>query len=256
MRNIRILMGNDDGIESIGLQMLARELAAFAEIIIVAPDRERSSSSSSLTLRRKLYLKQHNIGNSDIEAYSFSGMPADCAKFALGYLLAERLPDLIISGINNGYNCGSDAIYSGTVAVAMESVFYDIPALAVSGENFDREFLERAVPFTCELVQKIFIEESYRGLLNLNIPNVPDVGWDRLVVCKQGLQEYTNAISRGVDEEGKAYYSIAGKALPGGEPGDDVHALYQGYCTLTPLHWSQTATARLEDLQSCLTKIR
>ncbi len=254
MKKTKIFMSNDDGIEAAGLQMLARELSSIADIVIVAPDRECSSSSSGLTLRQRLYLEKINTGNPAIEAYSFTGKPADCSKFALGYLLRDRMPDLIVSGMNNGYNSGSDVIYSGTVAAALEAIFYDIPALAVSGKNFDREFLERAVAFVREFIEYVFFKKKYEGILNLNIPNIEDIGWEKLKVRPQGLQTYENAISEQKDEEGKVYYRLAGRALPDADDDNDVYRLYRGYLTVTPIQWRQTAENKLDELRNICKK--
>lgn len=239
MDRITILMGNDDGIESIGLQMLANALSAFANVIIVAPDRERSSSSSALTLRQQLFLEKKEMDNPYIEAYSLTGTPADCMKFALGYLLINRKPDLIVSGINNGYNCGSDAIYSGTIAAALEGVFYHIPGMAISAENFDSIFLERAVEFACDLLKELLSIGQWSGVLNLNIPNIPVLSRDDIAVCTQGLLHYRNAIEEWVKEDGRVGYRIAGEAIMKGSPGDDIEALAHRKPAITLLQWSQ-----------------
>lgn len=236
---MHILMTNDDGIEAPGLRLLARELATLGRVTVVAPDRERSSSSSSLTLRQRLYLREIPSGPPNLRLYSFTGSPADCSKFALGYLLRDDLPDLLVAGMNNGFNLGSDVVYSGTVGAAREGLFAGIPSLAVSGTNFAEEFLERAIPFVKHFVEEVYIRHGYRGLLNLNIPNIPAIDREHVRVCPQGLQQYTNAIDEAVDEMGRIYYRVAGSALPDSAAEDDVYYGHRGYITVTALGWRQ-----------------
>lgn len=252
---MHIFMTNDDGIHAIGIQRLARELAKYiGRVTVVAPDRERSSCSSSLTLRERLYLKEYFPGVVGLTAYSFTGTTADCAKFGLAYLLADDPPDLVVSGMNNGYNSGSDVIYSGTVAGALEGHLLKIPSLAVSGTYMDEEFLERAVPFVREFIRRVFVDGAYHGLLNLNIPDIPDIGWDKLKVCRVGQQHYRNAISPLLDEEGQIYYHVAGEYVTTGEPDTDVHWLHQGYLTVVPLQWETTAVDQLPQVEKITRK--
>jgi len=247
---MHIFMTNDDGIQAIGIQRLARELAKhIGRVTVVAPDRERSSCSSSLTLRERLYLKEYFPGVANLTAYSFTGTTADCAKFGLAYLLEDDKPDLVVSGMNNGYNSGSDVIYSGTVAGALEGHLLGIPSLAVSGTYMDEEFLERAVPFVRDFVQRVFVESRFDGLLNLNIPDIVDIGWERLKVCRVGQQHYRNAISPLLDEDGQIYYHVAGEYVTTGAPDTDVHWLHQGYLTVVPLQWETTAAAKLPEVE-------
>lgn len=246
---MRILLSNDDGIHARGLQCLARSLSGLGEVVIVAPDRERSSSSSALTLRQKLYLEEHPWGIPNVTAYSFTGMPADCTKFALSYFMQDEMPDLVVAGMNNGYNSGSDVIYSGTVAAALEGIFHGIPALAVSGPSFDEEFLERAIPFVRNFIETIYIQGKYTGLLNLNIPNIENIGWPNLKVCRQGLQDYVSAISEQIDDQGRPYYWVAGKPAVPDSGDDDVYWLHRGYLTVTPLHWLQEDISAMEGLK-------
>lgn len=252
---MHIFMTNDDGIGAIGLQRLARELAKhIGRVTIVAPDRERSSCSSALTLRERLYLKEQFPGVANLTAYSFTGTPADCAKFGLGYLLADDPPDLVVSGMNNGYNSGSDVIYSGTVAGALEGHLQKIPSLSVSGTHMDVAFLERSVPFVREFIRTVFVDGRFDGLLNLNIPDIPDIGWEHMKVCRVGQQHYRNVISPLLDEEGQIYYHVAGEYITTGEPDTDVHWLHQGYVTVVPLQWETTATNRLPEIKKIIEK--
>ncbi|MCI5837111.1 MAG: 5'/3'-nucleotidase SurE [Veillonellaceae bacterium] len=246
---MHIFMTNDDGIEARGLRWLARELTALGRVTVVAPDRERSSSSSSLSLRQRLYLREIHSGQPNLQLYSFTGSPADCSKFSLGYLLRDDLPDLIVSGMNNGFNLGSDVVYSGTVGAAREGLFAGIPSLAVSGTNFAEEFLERAIPFIKHFVETMYMGQGYRGLLNLNIPNIPAIDWEHVRVCPQGLQQYTNAVDEATDEMGRVYYRVAGSALPDSDRKDDVYYGHRGYITVTALGWKQELPQEEENLR-------
>ena len=249
---MHIFMSNDDGIEARGLRMLARNLVDLGEITLIAPHQECSSSSSALTLRERLYLKEEHTGEPRFKAFSFTGRPADCAKFGISYWLQDTPPDLVVSGINNGYNVGSDVTYSGTVAVAIEGHYEKIPSLAVSGQTFDEEFLERAVPFVRDFIQKVFVEGKYPGLLNLNIPNIPEIDWHHVKVCRQGLQFYENAITSAVDENGQIYYRVKGRALPDSDQEDDVYFLHRGWITVTPLTWYQGADQEIGAVEDML----
>ena len=137
---MHILLTNDDGVQAQGLQVLKRELAKFGyTLTVVAPSGQRSAASHSLTIRKALYSRDVTEPGSAIREIAVSGTPVDCVKMALEYFLKDHKPDLIISGINDGYNLGSDVLYSGTVSAAMEGPYYQVPAIAVSMLNMTED---------------------------------------------------------------------------------------------------------------------
>ena len=228
---MRILLSNDDGYFAPGLAALAEGLAPLGEITVVAPERDRSGASNSLTLDRPLSL--HRAHNGFLYV---NGTPTDCVHMAVTGLL-DFEPDLVVSGINNGSNMGDDTLYSGTVAAATEGYLLGIPAIAVSlvGKEFDhyasaarvaRELVERlaAAPFGAPV------------LLNVNVPDVP---YDRITgyeVTRLGRRHKAQPVVAGKNPRGETVYWVgpAGAAREAG-PGTDFHALERGAVSITPL---------------------
>lgn len=249
---MHILVSNDDGIAAPGMLELSRALPRDWRVTIIAPDCERSASSHMLTINQRLYLKELPSELDNISCYSFSGSPTDCVKFALEYYLHDQMPDLIISGINNGYNLGSDALYSGTVSAAMEGVFFDIPALALSVRKYTTERGKEIIPFVVELIKKIFVQHEFNGFLNVNFPEDGPLVWSRLRAAVPGIQKYKNVISQEYDEAGQLYYCVRGEFdLSQVEPLTDV-ALIQDFITVTALSWNQLDTCKHGQLESIL----
>ena len=164
-------MTNDDGFESPGIIEMAKRLARLGRVTVIAPNRGRSSCSSSLSLQTYLRMWKKESYGENITVLSCTGTTADCCKLGLEHWLRNDKPDLIVSGMNNGLNNGSDCLYSGTIAGAMESIFLGIPAIALSAETVKKpEYLAKAADFAFEVVKKYFVDSSYKGILSLNIP--------------------------------------------------------------------------------------
>ncbi len=243
---MHIFMTNDDGFESVGLIEMAKKLATIGRVTIIAPNRGRSSCSGSLTLHEYIRLWRKPSYGENITVLSCSGTTADCCKLGLEYWLREDKPDLIVSGINNGFNTGSDCLYSGTVAGALEGVFQEIPSMAISAETIkEPEFLEDCASFASEVVRKYFLEKKYKGILNLNMPKGEKPSWENLKVVKLGLQKYENAIQELRDPSNRLGFWVAGKSIPNDDPTTDVYWVHHGYPTLTSLQWNQTDFANL-----------
>lgn len=244
---MHIFLTNDDGFEAPGIIAMAKKLTALGRVTVIAPNQGRSSCSSSLSLQIFLRLWHKESYGEGISVLSCSGTTADCCKLALEHWLKGDKPDLIVSGINNGYNTGSDCIYSGTVAGALEGIFYGIPSISVSAETTkEEEFLDVASTFALDVIQTYFVEKKYQGILNLNMPKPADhLSWEHLKVVKLGLQRYDNAIKEMRDPSGHLGFWLSGKALPNDDPATDVYWAHQGYPTLTPLMWNQTDTSGL-----------
>lgn len=252
---MHILMTNDDGFDAPGITALAAVLSSFCRVTVFAPDRERSSCSSSLTLRQFIRVKQKKTDIKGVSVYAADGTTADCCKIALSRVLADDMPDLIISGMNHGFNAGSDSLYSGTVAGAMESVFFGIPGLAVSVQNaHNKDLLCRSCAFTAEVVKKIFMEHRFQGVLTMNIPNIEDVSWNSVKMTRMGLQRYENAVKEVQDPSGHMGYWISGKMSHAGHEGEDVYWIHRKYITITPLTWNMTDDSKREELQGWLQK--
>ncbi len=239
-----ILVSNDDGIHSEGIKTLARALKRVGEVFIVAPDRERSAASHSLTLHKPLRVEK--IGPN---AYAINGTPTDCINLAVNGILKKR-PDLVVSGINKGGNLGDDVTYSGTVSAAMEGTLLSIPSFAISlvsisRENFD---FKNAARFAARLARFILKNRLPKDtLLNINVPDVDEIKGYR--ITKQGKRLYGDAIVEKVDPRGKKYYWIGGDILKweGGED-TDFKAITSNFISITPVHLDMTNYASFKEL--------
>ncbi|MEI7429390.1 MAG: 5'/3'-nucleotidase SurE [Betaproteobacteria bacterium] len=245
---MRILLSNDDGYFSPGIECLARVLSEVAEITVVAPERDRSGASNSLTLDRPLSLKQAPNG-----FYHVNGTPTDCVHLAVTGMLDE-LPDMVVSGINHGANMGDDTIYSGTVAAATEGFLLGVPSIAVSLCSKAGVHFETAARVALELVQMIERQKVREPLL-LNV-NVPDVPYDQLrgkVVTRLGKRHKAEPVVRTQTPRNETVYWVgaAGAAQDAGE-GTDFYAVSQHQVSITPLQIDLTHNAQLPLLRSWL----
>jgi 5'-nucleotidase len=238
---MRILLSNDDGYFSPGIECLARSLAQVAEITVVAPERDRSGASNSLTLDRPLSLKRTPNG-----FYHVNGTPTDCVHLAVTGMLDE-LPDMVVSGINLGANMGDDTIYSGTVAAATEGFLLGVPSLAVSLCSKAGVHFETAARVALELVQRL-ARQPLREPLLLNV-NVPDVPYEQLrgqVVTRLGKRHKAEAVVRAQTPRNETVYWVgaAGAAQDAGE-GTDFYAVANNQVSLTPLQIDLTHNVQL-----------
>jgi len=249
---MRILLSNDDGYFSPGIEALARALAEIADVTVVAPERDRSGASNSLTLDRPLSLKRVTNG-----FYYVNGTPTDCVHLAVTGMLDE-LPDMVVSGINLGANMGDDTIYSGTVAAATEGFLLGVPAVAVSlcskvGANF-----ATAARVAREVVEMIVDKEKESAtreplLLNVNVPDVPYEQLRGRVVTRLGKRHKAESVVRSVTPRNETVYWVgaAGEAQDAGE-GTDFHAVSQQFVSITPLQVDLTHNAKLPLIRSWL----
>ena len=240
-----ILVSNDDGIRSAGLRALADGLEGLGEVVVVAPDRERSATGHSLTLTRPL-----RVTAVDANWYSVDGTPTDCITLAVMELLPRR-PQLVAAGINHGSNLGDDVTYSGTVASAMEATLQGIPALAVSVAG-DRSFDFRAAAACARRLADEVLRRGLPGdtLLNVNVPNLPPDAIRGWAVTRQGRRVYSESVVRKTDPRGLAYYWIGGASCtwrPGAETDHD--AVARGWVSVTPLHLDLTNHRALDELR-------
>ena len=228
---MRILLSNDDGYFAPGLICLAQQLAKIAEVTVVAPERDRSGASNSLTLDRPLKLRKAANG-----FYYVNGTPTDCVHLAVTGML-EQQPDMVVSGINAGANMGDDTIYSGTVAAATEGFLLGIPAIALSLVGKELIHYETAAKVAVELVQKFSTQQHTQPwLLNVNVPDMPYDKLQGTVVTRLGKRHKAESVIKALNPHGETVYWVgaAGKAQDAGE-GTDFDAVSQQRVSVTPL---------------------
>ncbi len=238
---MRILLSNDDGYFAPGLAALAEALQGLGEVVVVAPEQNRSGASNSLTLDRPLFLKKAANG-----FYFVNGTPTDCVHLAVTGMLDE-LPDIIVSGINNGANMGDDTIYSGTVAAATEGYLLGIPSIAISLTNFEGNNYSTAGQVARELVER-FIRDPIREpvLLNVNVPDIPYAELNGMEVTRLGRRHKAEPVVKMTSPRNQTVYWVgaAGAAADAG-PGTDFNAIERGVVSITPLQIDLTHAAQL-----------
>ena len=243
---MRILLSNDDGYQARGLRTLAEHLKPIADVVVVAPDRNRSGASNSLTLETPL-----RVERVDRDLYYVNGTPTDCVHIAITGLL-EQEPDVLISGINNGANLGDDVLYSGTVAAAMEGRFLGIPSIAVSLVLNGKEHYETAAKLVRKLVERNATDPlPTDSILNIN---VPDVLFDELKgvrATRLGFRHKSEPAVKALDPHNRQIYWI-GPAGAGQEtgPGTDFHAVAEGFVSVSPIKVDLTAHASIANIAS------
>jgi 5'-nucleotidase len=249
---VRILLSNDDGYFSPGITLLAEVLAPLAEVTIVAPERDRSGASNSLTLDRPLTVRQARE-----RVFFVNGTPTDCVHLAVTGLLAE-LPDLVISGINHGANMGDDTIYSGTVAAATEGFLLGIPSIAISLAAERGEHFRTAGQVALDLVKRF--QRGTPGepvLLNVNVPNIEHGALDGIEVTRLGKRHKAEPVVKSSTPRGDTVYWVgaAGAAQDAGE-GTDFHAVASRRVSVTPLQMDLTRFSQLETVKKWMTHDR
>lgn len=233
---MRILVSNDDGVLAPGIKALANELATIADIEVVAPDRNRSGASNSLTLTRPLRVRQLENGY-----YSVEGTPTDCVHLALtGFL--DPVSDMVVSGINEGGNLGDDVLYSGTVAAAMEGRYLGLPAIAISMVGDNIKHYESAAIIARQLVLKLSTNRlPSQTILNVNVPNLPIEQIKGFQVTRLGTRHSSEPLVKEYDPRGRPIFWIG---PPGMEAdagaGTDFYAINSGCVSITPLHLDMT----------------
>lgn len=237
---MRVLISNDDGIYAEGIGVLRKALEEIAEVFVVAPDRERSATGHGITVHRPLRAKPHQFKTGTAKGWAVDGTPADCVKLALEALM-EAPPDILISGINQGPNLGTDVLYSGTVSAAIEGVINGVPAVAVSLASFTDPDFTLAAQFTKDFIPRLLAFGPPKGgLLNINVP----VGKEAkgVKISKLGQRKYVDVFDRRTDPRGKIYFWMAGEPynIDQDDPDTDTAAVQQGYISITPLQLDLT----------------
>jgi len=245
---MHILLSNDDGYLAPGLKTMAAELASFSQVTVVAPDRNRSGASNSLTLQRPLRAEMTPQG-----FYKVDGTPTDCVHLALTGLLDEE-PAMVVSGINAGANLGDDVIYSGTVAAATEGRFLGLPALAVSLASLKHEHFATAARATAKIIKNLCDRPlSQVSILNINVPDVPWQDIRGFRSTRLGFRHRAEPVVQQFDPYQQKIYWVgpAGTAQDAGE-GTDFHAVANNYVSVTPLQIDLTRHKQLASLQHWL----
>ncbi len=246
---MKILLSNDDGYFAPGLNILAEHIAKLADITVVAPERNRSGASNSLTLDRPLSVKKAANG-----FFYVNGTPTDCVHIALTGLM-DTMPDMVISGINDGANMGDDTIYSGTVAAAMEGYLLGIPSIAISMSQHNSTYFETAARVAAELVQH-FQKHGFKSptLLNVNVPDIPYEALQGRVVTRLGKRHKAESVIRLTTPRNETMYWVgaAGQPNDGGE-GTDFYAVANNQVSISPIQVDLTNHAQLSNIKDWLT---
>ncbi len=245
---MKILLSNDDGYQAPGLRILAEQLSAVGDIVVVAPDQDRSGASNSLTLVNPLRARTMENGFIRVD-----GTPTDCVHLAITGLLSDE-PDLVVSGINAGPNMGDDVLYSGTVAAATEGRFLGFPAIAISMNSHDPQHFETAARVAQELVSRLLrYPLSSNVILNVNVPDIP---YDQLLGIRStrlGHRHKAEPVIKASDPRGKTIYWVgpAGAEQDAGQ-GTDFYTVRQGYVSVTPLQVDLTRHSALQTVSEWL----
>jgi len=249
---MKVLVSNDDGYHAPGIRELARVLGELAEVTVVAPERDRSGASNSLTLEEPLRVRRVSE-----RVYRVDGTPTDCVHLAITGLL-DHEPDMVISGINAGANLGDDILYSGTVAAAMEGRFLGLPAVAISLSSFDTRHYATAARVAVQLFEKLQRDPLPADTI-LNV-NVPDRRWEALAgfqATRLGHRHRAEPVVRSEDPRGRPLYWIGppGEEADAGQ-GTDFHAVAQGYVSVTPIQVDLTRYQALDQVAGWVTGLK
>ena len=243
---MRVLVSNDDGVDAPGIRVLALRLAVVGEVTVVAPDRDRSGASNSLTLDQPIRAIRLDDGR-----YRVAGTPTDCVHLALSGLL-DHEPDIVVSGINNSANLGDDVIYSGTVSAAMEGRFLGLPSIAVSMVSKDHTAMhyESGADAVLLLMRRMLIDPLPADtILNVNVPDRPWHEIRGLAVTRLGRRHRSAPCVAQTDPRGRPMYWIgAPGAVEDDGPGTDFNAVRDGYVSITPIHVDLTRFQALEKI--------
>jgi len=247
---MNILITNDDGIRADGIIELAKEMSKIANVYVVAPDTQKSATGHAITIHTPIMVNEEFI-QENIKAYSITGTPADCVKVGLEALFKDVNIDLVLSGINNGPNLGTDVIYSGTVSAAIEGLIQNKPAIAISYNEFNvkketyKEVSKYVVKIVEDIKDKLDILEDC--ILNVNIPSGDIKGFK---VTTLGERKYENVMEERFSPYGKRYFWIGGKVKELEQDKDsDIVCVEEGYISITPVNIDMTHLGKVNYLK-------
>lgn len=233
---MKILVTNDDGVFAQGLWSLVRELNNFAQVVVVAPDREQSATGTAVTLSQPLRVQRVRPVVPEIEAYSVEGTPADSVILALEKLVKNEIT-LVISGINQGLNVGNDVLISGTVGAALQGYLRGLPALAISVPPVDNPYLDDAAKLAALLAKKICSNALPANIfLNVNLPDLPLAKIRGVKLTRLANESHTETVEEGHDGKRKYYWLVRQRINKGRDKATDIWAVEQGHISITSLH--------------------
>lgn len=250
---MKILVCNDDGVYAEGILNLALSLKRLGEVLIVAPEVERSATGHAITIHHPLTFKKITLPGANLEAYSVNGTPADCVKIATDIIL-KKTPELIFSGINKGANLGTDVLYSGTVSAAIEGAILGAPSVAISLAGYDNMDYSYAGEIAYLIAQWILNDElPNNSLLNVNVPYIPKECIKGIRTTRLGIRKYSDKYLKRKDPRGKDYYWLAGEPIDNEEPEDtDIYTINAKYVSITPMHFDLTNYSYLHHIEHLL----
>ncbi|MEQ3512843.1 5'/3'-nucleotidase SurE [Pseudoalteromonas sp. BZB3] len=245
---MKILLSNDDGVHAKGISILYEALSKIADVTVIAPDRNCSGASNSLTLLNPLRATQLDNG-----FYSVNGTPTDCVHLGVNQLLDEE-PDLVVAGINNGANLGDDTLYSGTVAAATEGRHLGLPAIAVSLCSKKEAYYETAAEVAVKIIKQLSSHPLPKDqIININVPDIPLAELKGIKVTRLGARHKADTMTKQIDPWGRSvfWYGSLGSESDAGE-GTDFYAVNHGYAAVTPLKVDMTANESIDAMSSWL----
>jgi 5'-nucleotidase len=249
LKRPKILLTNDDGINGTGLESLRKELKKYGDLLVVAPSREMSASSHSLTVHQPILFHKHKFKDGTT-GFAVDGTPADCILLAIHHLMSKAKPDIIFSGINHGENLGDDVTYSGTVSGAIEGTIYGIPSVAVSLAGRKNLEFSYAAKFAASLAPEVLKKGLPKGVfLNVNVPNIKKNKIKGVEVTRQGKRIYINRVEMRTDPRGGRYCWVAGDISFVNEKGTDFEAIENRKISITPMHLDMTCHSHLDEFR-------
>lgn len=247
---MKILVTNDDGIDSAGITALAKALAEVGEVIVVAPHKEQSAVGHGITMQLPLRVFEY-YKNGSFFGYAVEGTPADCIKMGIRNIMKEP-PDLVFSGINHGSNTAINIIYSGTVSAAREAAIMDVPAVAISVTSHAVKDFRYATKVAKIIAQKLYEKDLPKGtMLNVNIPNIPEEEINGILITKQGKSKWDDVYDKRTDPFGRDYYWLTGFMVEADHDLDiDQVAVKNNYVSVTPIHFDLTDYETLKTMKN------
>lgn len=247
---MKILISNDDGIDSPGIAALAKEMKKIGDVTVIAPRTEQSAVGHAITMKIPLRITEY-YKNGDFFGYAIDGTPADCLKIGIRNILKTR-PDIVLSGINNGSNTAINIIYSGTVSAAREAAIMDLPAIAISQTSHDAKDFSYSARIASELTKQVLKRGLPNGtLLNVNVPNLPEEEIAGILVTKQGKSKWDDVYEERVDPYGKKYYWLTGSLMETDDKLEtDQFAIKNNFVSITPVHFDLTDYATYNSINN------
>jgi len=247
---VKILISNDDGIDSQGIAALTKEMKKIGEVTVIAPRTEQSAVGHAITMKIPLRVTEY-YKNGNFFGYAVDGTPADCIKIGIRNIL-KTPPDIVLSGINHGSNAAINIIYSGTVSAAREAAIMDVPALAISVTSHDAKKFEYAARVASQLTQMVVKNGLPNGtLLNVNVPDLPEEQIKGILLTQQGKSKWDDIYEERTDPYGKKYFWLTGKLFETDNDLEKDHfALKNNFVSVTPIHFDLTDYRTFEEMKS------